>query len=333
MMYRMKWFQFCILAIVLLPTVAFANDISIRPFLIDNTMVARESADETIVLTSEYENRKSIVYATVNEITVGTNGEIKEFISPVMTDRTNTVTSWIEITRGRIELMSGESVEIPLTIKVHPFAEPGEYHAFIGFVETKKRADAESIAMRGDADGVIVKITVADERVDSMRITNMTVDRFVTDTNTQDITVTIENSGDIASAPGGEIIFYNNRGAEVSAVFVNNEDLTVQPNSSRTFAATIPIEDGFGRFKANANLSYGQNQTASLFDSVGFFMLPLYYLYIAIALLLLLLILLYVLARRSQDGQMAADAGDDVAVFIRDGHNPNPKHHDIDLSK
>jgi len=323
----------CVLVWMVFAPAVFASEIAIRPFLIDLTMVPRETISETIVLTSEYPTRKSILYATVNEISVGTDGSIKEFMSPVMTDRTNTVTSWIEISRGRIELPPGETKEIPLSVKVHPFAEPGEYHVFIGFVETKKRDAAEQIALSGDADGVIMKITITDERVDSMRISSMVVDRLVTNSKHQQVSITVENSGEMESAPTGEVIFYNRRGYEVAALPVNTVGETVPAGSSKTFAVPVPTNVEIGRFKANANLLYGEKQQASLFDSVGFYKFPVIYMYIAIGFLLFLLFLLFYLFRKNNQTAFIAEAGDDVSVFIRDGHNPVPKDHDIDLSK
>jgi len=329
----MKLLPLLVVFLLTLPTITLANEISIRPFLIDTTLVPREEVSQSIVLTSAYPNRTAVLYATVNEISVGIDGEIKEFIPPVMTDRTNSVTSWIEISRGRIEIPAEGSLEIPISIKIHPFAQPGEYHAFIGFTETKKRADAEAVALRGDANGVIVKVTVADERTETMRISSMVVDRFVTDSSKQQVTITVENAGEVASAPTGEIIFYNNRGFEVAALPVNTDQQTIAPAESKTFTTSIPVDSGLGRFKANANLLYGENQRASLYDSVGFFMLPLYYLYLGIALLSALLLLLFVLIRRGTHTTYAAEGGDDVQVFIRDGHDPKPQDHDIDLKK
>jgi hypothetical protein len=63
-------------------------------------------------------------------------------------------------------------------------------------------------------------------------------------------------------------------------------------------------------------------------------MFPLYYLYIGIgSLSLLLLLLLLLLMRRETVTGNVAVSGDDVPVFIRDGHKPQPKDHDIDLTK
>lgn len=329
----MRGLALLLLCVILLPVSAVASEVSIRPFLIDVTLVPRESATETILLESSYDVRDAVLYATVNEITVGTDGEIREFVSPVMTDRTNTVTSWIEITRGRIVIPANESIEVPLKINVHPFAEPGEYHVFVGFVEGSKRAAAEAKALAGDADGVIVKITVGDERTDAMRITSMVVDRFVSTADERKVEITVENTGDIGSAPQGELIFYDSTGREVVAVPVNEAGESISPDSSKTFIATIPFNSDLGRFKANVNLLYGENQRANLYDTTSFFMIPLGYLLALTGVLVALIVFLLILIRRSRGEYVTADDGDEVPMYIRDGHAANPQDHDIDLSK
>jgi len=322
-----------LLLLVTYPFDVMASDLEIRPFLVDVSMVPRESTTETILIKNNYDDRTATVYATVNEITVGTDGAIKEFMTPVMTDRTNTVTSWIEISRGRVAIPPSESAEVPLKISTHPFAEPGEYHVFIGFVSASKRSIAEETAMRGDAEGVIVKITVTDERVDAMRITSMTVDRIVSREDERKVEITVENSGDIASAPRGELIFYNSRGREVIAVPVNESGELISPDSEKTFTAVIPFSDDIGRFKANVNLLYGENQRANLYDTTSFFMLPLQYLLLLIGFFSVLIVILLVLMRNRRSEDMVTEDGDEVSMYVRDGHNANPQDHDIDLSK
>jgi len=310
-----------------------AEEITVRPFLIDTTMVPRESQVDTIVISNPNANRKAIAYATVNEISVDTEGEIKEFMPAVTSNRTTSVTSWISVSRGRIEIDPGSKVEIPLEIKIHPFAEPGEYHVLVGFVEASKRYQAEAIAMAGEAEGVIVKITVADEKVESMRISSMVVDRFVTDVDKQQVAITIENAGDTRSARSGEIVFYDSRGREIAAGIVNADQESVFPGESATFMATIPTDHDLGRVKANVNLSYGNKQQASLYDSTYFYMVPLPLLITAIALFALVLFIIILLLRRNIAQSSTVEEGGDVLMYVKDGHNPNPKDHDIDLSK
>lgn len=314
------------------PSLVAASEISIRPFLIDKTLVPRESASEVIRLQNDYAVRKAVIFATVNEITVGTDGDIKQFVSPVMTDRTNTVTSWIKIQRGRIEVPAGETVDVPLTISVHPHAQPGEYHLFIGLVEARNRSVAEERALAGDAPGVVVKVTIDDERVDSMRVASMQVDRFITNPEQQHVAVTVANAGELESAPSGELVFYNSRGAEVAAVDVNTQGATIKPGDEKTFSVPVPFDDDLGRFKANLTMRYGKNQQASLHDTTTFFMMPLWYLALFGVGLLALVAVTVLLVGRNLRHASVSEHGDDVTMFVRDGHDPNPLDHDIDLT-
>jgi hypothetical protein len=330
---RLILLAFILLGQLLLPVgTATAAGIDVRPFLVDVEMVPRESKTQTITLQNNYPTRKAVLYATVNEISLDAGGEIKQFVSPVMTDRTNTVTSWIEINRGRLEVKPGELLEVPLTIKVHPYAEPGEYHAFIGLVEASKRHVAEAIAKAGDANGVIVKITIADERKDSMRISRFLIDRFVIGEESKHISVEVENMGDVPSTPAGEIIFYDSRGVEVDNVELLSTE-QINPGETAVIDATVPIGSTLGRFKANVSLAYGENQSASLYDTTYFYMMPWNILLMVIGAIVVVSLLLTLLLLRALSARDEYEDGEEVALYVKDGHDPKPKDHDIDLKK
>jgi len=322
---------FLCVALTLLPAALNASEISVRPFLVDVELVPRESHQEIITLRNDYPTRKAILFATVNEITVDSVGEIKEFVSPVMTDRTNTVTSWIEISRGRVEIEPGETVEVPLAIRVHPYAEPGEYHVFIGLVEASKRSVAEAIALGGDADGVIVKVVIADERSDSMRIGGFMIDRFVTGDEDKLIRIEVENLGDLPSALEGEIIFYDSRGVEVDNIAIDSAGAVVNPGETTILTSDVPLDKELGRYKANVTLQYGVNQRASLYDTTYFYMMPLHVLLMVLSGVIAVSLLITLLFRRVLVAQEYDEAGDDVVFYVKDGHEPNPQEHDIDL--
>jgi hypothetical protein len=295
-------------------------------------MAPRESKSQTITLQNNYPTRKAVLYATVNEISLDSVGEIKEFVTPVMTDRTNTVTSWIEISRGRLEVLPGESLEVPLTIKVHPFAEPGAYHVFIGLVEASKRNVAQAIALAGDAQGVIVKIEIKDQRKDSMRISRFLIDRFVIGEDSKHISVEVENMGDLPSAPSGEIIFYDSRGVEVDNVVLQSTE-QINPGETTVIDAAVPLASALGRYKANISLSYGDNQSASLFDTTYFYMMPWNILLMVIGAITVVSLLITLLLRRALSARHEYEDGDEVVMYVKDGHDPQPKDHDIDLKK
>ena len=310
-----------------------AKDVTVRPFLIDKTAGPRDIIEETVTISNEG-NSLRYIYATVNEISVDQEGEIKEFVSPVMTDRTNTITGWIEVTRGRIELAPQERKEIPLIIRINPFVEPGEYHAFIGFGHASNRPQAESKAMSGDVDGVIVKITIGDLRSEGLRLSGFSIDRFITNDDQKSIAVTIENTGEITDSPQGEIIFYDSRGAEINAVDFNTEGVQINPGEKKVIVTNVPLDQDIGRFKANLSLSYGVNQKASLFDSTSFYLMPINLLMLIFGVLLIGVIILTLLFRRAfLSDDYDDEDGDHVTMYVKEGHEANPKDHDIDLKK
>lgn len=321
-----------LLLFLFIPGSASASDLQVRPFLIDRTVEGREFVSEEVVLTNNT-NRMLTVYATVNEISVGQDGEIKEFISPIMTDRTNTITSWVEVTRGRIEIMAGETVTVPLGFRIHPSVESREYHAFIGFVPASKRYQAEAKAMSGEAQGIITKLTVDDDRKEYLRIAGFIIDRFVTKEDDSKVFIELENLGDIAASPEGEIIFFNSTGEEINAIPINTENTIVPPGETVIISTKIPFENKLGRFKANLSLQYGEKQKASLYDTTQFFMMPLHIMILMLLVAVLVALLVFLLLHKALVVKDEQEDGVDLPFMVREGHDPKPKDHDIDLSK
>lgn len=314
------------------PVVATGEEINLRPFLIDVELEPREQVTREVTISSEYPHRKAIIFATVNEISLDDDGEIKAFQSPIGSDRASAVTSWIEVTRGRIEVSAGETVTVPLTIAAHPYAKPGEYHAFIGFVEAPNRPVAERTALAGDADGVVLKVTVPDDRISALRLQQFDIERFVTADRNREIAVTLENTGDLPATPSGEIIFYDTRGVEVTAVPVNHSGITIQPGEARELITQVPIEQGMGRYKANISLAHTPQQTASIYDTAFFYYISPAVLFSILGGILLATALIVWLFRRTLLTEAEDDEhGNDVLLFVRDGVAAEPKDHDIDL--
>jgi hypothetical protein len=309
-----------------------ASDLTVRPFLIDRTVEAREFVQEEVLLTNTT-NRRLTVFATVNEITVDSQGEIKGFESPIMTDRTITPTSWVEVTRGRIEVDPGETEIVPLGFRIHPNAKPGEYHMFIGFGSASKRFQAERAAMEGAIDGVIVKLTIEDQSTEYLRIAGFLVDRFVTSDEDKTVTVELENLGDVTATPAGEIIFFSANGEEVNAIPFNADQIVVPPGETVVITSEIPFANQLGRFKANLSLQYGQNQTASLYDTTQFFMMPLHILLAMLVVAVSLALFIFFLLHRTFAYHEDAEDGHDLPLMVRDGRAAEPQDHDIDLSQ
>ncbi len=185
--------------------------------------------------------------------------------------------------------------------------------------------------MAGEAKGVILKIVISDQREDNMKIANFSIDRFVTDDDSRVISVEGENMGDIASAPTGEIVFYDSRGVEVASVPVNANTESVAPGDTITLKGEVPFGEKLGRFKANVSLKYGENQKASLFDTTYFYAMPYHLVILIFGGILLVTILITLLFRRALLSRELDEDFQDVTMYVREGKSQEPKDHDIDL--
>ncbi len=324
--------MFGILALVV-PTNTFAKEFEVTPLLIDLETEARDIITRDVTLTNTSDAVLTI-YATVNEVAVDTTGEVKEFISPSMDDRTTAITSWIEVTRGRIELQPGETEVIPVTLRVNPFAKPGEYHAFVGFVRTTKRPEAERVALSGNADGVIIKASLKEKTSDLLSIETFLIDRFILNEHQRTVVIDVRNGGEADVVPTGEIIFYNSRGEEVSALPVNSQLESVAAGAVKELRVEVPFKNELGRFKANVRLSYGANQQALVFDTTQFFMIPpTLAVGIVIAIILFSVLVTYLIRRAFYDELHEGDDGNAVPLYVRSDREHIEKDHDITLTK
>lgn len=325
-------FKLLLVILTILPGSVFAANFTVSPVLIDLDVAPRDVLVKDITLTNN-SNSKIYLYATVNEISVE-GGQVKEFITPVLSDRENTVTNWLEISRARIELEPGETTTTPLTIRINPYAEPGEYHALIGFVNTSKRPDAEAKALQGLAEGVIVKISIEEKTNELLRISSFLIDRFIFSKDTGNIEIEIQNQGDSPTVPNGEIIFYNSRGEEVSSMPVNAENLSVDGGDKKTITAQIPFDEKIGRYKANLVLRYGKDQQAAVFDTTQFFMVPLPLLIAILVLIVVLSIAVTLVLRKSFYNDVHDDdEGSEVPLYVRNDREHVEIDHDIHITK
>jgi hypothetical protein len=334
---QMHILQFCFsllfLCVCAVPHFAFASAYTVTPLVIDKEMKKRDIITEKITLTNK-EQSKIVIYPTVNEVSVDEGGTLQNFIEPSMTqDKSSSITSWLEIGRGRIELEPNEVKEVTLTIHINPEVTPGEYHAFIGFPDGGNRPEAEAKLRNGQAPGTIVRIGVDKIENQFLHLEKFSVDRFVKKESEGSIIVRLRNPGEDPVVPGGEIIFYNGKGTEIGAVDINTEKAVIEAGKETEFLLTVPNNMKMGKYKAFLTVTYGEVQTASLNDTAFFYVLPLKMLLIIFfsVLFFALLLALYV-HRRYDMGTDDDPAVKDIAMYIRETRSES-KDHDIDLSK
>lgn len=327
---RIFFFSIALLTALVPPTAHAQIAYTVSPLVMDLEAKARDIITKTIILT----NTGTVpvtVYPTVNNISLTEGGTIEEFVPQVMSDRTRSLASWIEVSRRGIDLIPGEPYTLPVTFRMSPDPVPGTYHALIGFGYGRNQDEAKKQVEGGRAPGSIITLTVPDDRNEFLKLSRFIIDRFVTSAENQAAAYTFTNPGDETVVPEGEIILYDATGREVGSVAVNEEKVSIPPGGEHTFRASVPVEGLFGKYKAFLSIEYGSVNRASLQDTSFFYALPLERLILIFVVLALFVALIsWYFHRRYLDED--ADDSDRIVLHVRESAS-EAKEHDINLKK
>ncbi len=301
---------------------------TVSPLVIDAEVEARDIIEKKITITNTG-NQPVTVYPTVNNISLKEGGTIDAFLTPVESDRTASLASWIEISRLGIDLQPGASKTIDLTLRINPNPSVGTYHAFIGFGNGRNRDEAEVQVKNGNAPGTVVSVTIDDKKSVLLKLSGFFVDRFVTKENNQAAVYTFKNPGEETLVPTGEIILYDGTGKEVAALPVNDEHVSIPPGGEHSFISSVPIEGKFGKYKAFLTVEYGGTQKGSVQDTNFFYVFPLQKMLIVLGVVLLIaLIGAWYFHKKYMPDEV--DDSDQLSFHVRDTQS-EPMHHDVDL--
>jgi hypothetical protein len=311
---------------------ALAANFTVSPLLLDYNAEARDIINRDIILTNTTD-KPIRAYASVHEVVMGEGTEIKEFVPASMSEsRATSITSWLEISRARLEIPPNGTLSVPLTIRINPETPPGTYHAIVGFAAGRNRDEIESQVMRGDGVSAILKIVVDDTRQEQLHLVNFITKRFVVLPNDNTLSFTLENTGDIPLTPAGEVIIYDTTGREVASVTANSAGETVLPGERLVVTEPLPYTARVGRNKAYLSLEYGANR-ATVFDTAFYYSVPWYYLFGLVLVLTFILFLLIWIFKRAfaGDGYDQVDSVYEVPLFYRNAHDHEEHDHDLDL--
>ncbi len=326
----------CLLGAIFFVTapLAFASvSYTVSPLVINTEVEARDIISRSLTLTNTG-TAPVTIYPTVNNIAIDAGGIIQEFISPSMSDRTNSLAAWIEISRAGIDLRVGESTTVTLTLRIPPNPVPGTYHALIGFGYGETRPEAERQVETGQAPGTIVSLTIVDKKREFLKLSRFNIARFITSVENQAASYIINNPGETPLTPKGDIIIYDNRGAEVLALAVNREQISIPPGENHTFTIEVPITSLFGKYKAFLDVEYGDAQRGAIQDTAFFYVFPMRVIGPAFALFAILAIILalFVHKRYVSDDDIDPSGAEYVHLTVRESQSESCEH-DIDLKQ
>lgn len=306
-----------------------APQYTVSPLIIDTPVEARDIISKEITVTNTG-GQPVTVYPTVNNISLMEGGTIDVFLPPVESDRTQSLASWIEISRLGIDLAPGESKMIPLTLRINPTPIAGTYHTFIGFGTGRNRDEAEKQVMGGQAPGTIVTVTLSDKKNEFLKLSKFIVERFVTSAEKGVAAYVFKNPGDEILVPKGEIILYNSKGNEVGLVTINDENIAIPPGGEHVFTTPIPTENLFGKYKAFLSVEYGKTQRGAVHDTAFFYVFPLKIVLILIIVIILVGIIAFIIHKKYL--HEVPDDADRLEFHVRDTHSES-KDHDVVLKQ
>lgn len=259
----------CVLSGTGVAHAATTQELAVTPVVIDQKGQARDIIELSVTL-KNISNRKLTLYPSVNDVHPET-GE-QTFISAQNADDLEaSLARWMELSRGVIDMGPGEEKIVPFVIRINQNAAPGLYHAIISFSNGSNRGAAEAA---GDLATATVNLEVQADIKEIMQLNKFTTDNVVFSGDDVLFNYQLQNIGNQDLRPKGEIRIYDRKGQEIASVEVNGDGKSVSPDQIAQLASVWNGAEGFGRFKAMLTVDYGTAQTASVQDSIFFWVIP-----------------------------------------------------------
>ena len=269
-MHTLKILRILLLVILVAsPLRVFAADMAVTPVVVDDKAKARDILKRSITIQNT-SNHKLQVYPTVNDVHPE-DGTAPFVSAQSATDRADSLANWIELSRGMIEMNPGEEKTIPFVIRVASNAVPAMYHASITLGTGGDRASAEASPPLGT---VTINVEVQEDVKEFLQLNRFWTDRLFFSGDDILFNYSVENIGNQELKPHGEIRVYDRHGEEVASVPVNADGKSFSPDKQLQLASVWSGATGFGQYKAFLNIDYGSDQTASVQDTVYFWIVP-----------------------------------------------------------
>lgn len=241
------------------------------------------------IINAETEPRGLLEYA----ITVQNSGRTMASLYPVVrnifpdgeeSDKINSLAGWIEITRGRIELLPGEEKEIPFSVRVPSNATKGKYYAGLCFARGSTRPEAEANALKFNQPETLLYVEVKEHIIERAQINKFSSQKNLFLSFPIRFAAEVENIGNREIVARGAIRLYNRRGEELTSIELN--ETSISPQAVNAFRPVWQIDHGFGRYKANLLVEYGSLNNHILQDTIYFWIFPLPWLLLGLVALL-----------------------------------------------
>jgi hypothetical protein len=231
--------------------IAHADGLVVSPAVIDGSGVPNDILNYTLTVTNTAGTMQN-VFASVYDLTPSGTQPVTDPSGP---NRNESLSAWISVSRAATQLAPGETRQFPLSVQIDPYAIAGDYHAVVAFVVGGTRPDAEQHL--AGAPQTLVNLAVASNLVASLKVDSFAANKAFYSSFPASFTYTLENTGDLAVAPVGQIVFYDKDGHQLDAIDANPDSIVIQPKEKKSFMFDWAHNGGFGQYKAVLSLTYG----------------------------------------------------------------------------
>lgn len=203
-----------------------------------------------------------------------------------------------------ISLAPGESVVVPVTIKVPANAAGGGYFGLVRFAPAGNQSQSgKNLSLAGSVGSLII-LTVPGNIINNLSIASFNVNKggstrtiFFSNKGI-DVVVRFNNQGNIQEQPFGKILLKNHSKVQLSSIEVNNTQPrgNVLPESIRKFTIPLTHVGSFGAYTVYGNFGYGSNGQL-LSAQTTFYVIPLSLIILVIVVIILILLAIFVLPK------------------------------------
>ncbi len=189
------------------------------------------------------------------------------FLDPATDNQNFSLAKWVSIDNNNFSLNPSETKEIKYTVKVPENAEPGGHYGVIFF--SPQAQNTTSIAGSGTVVvpkvGTLLLVSVPGDIKFQGKIATFSTNKklYLDSKNFVDFLTRFENLSSVHVKPQGVITIKNAFGKSVAELTVNEKNGNVLPNSIRKFQNEWEKKYGFGWYKADLKLVYGNAQTVT----------------------------------------------------------------------
>lgn len=190
---------------------------------------------------------------------------------------------------------------IPLTIRIPSSALPGGHYSMVTYMpntDVKPGQLKKTATIIGQRVGTLIYVTIKGKVNEKANITSFNLPKF-SEQGPINISGTVENLSDIHIEPKGFVVISDMLNREVAKLPVNVGNIF--PDSSKKFLLNWDQKWGYGKYKSELNLLYGNNNV--LTATVFFWLFPIRLVIYSLIIIISILTTSILLAKRKKRHQ------------------------------